>query len=139
GSVACCSRAGAAKRGGATRRSRQVAASRRNDTPRSTRGALSPQVAFRQGLDMRPASTLLVWLALAAGLLQAVICAVLLFQSGWAAAIVLLMMLLPFVPLILTREFQPWRRLDPVIPAIAAVISMAVSGGFYWMVFTQLD
>jgi len=88
---------------------------------------------------MRPASTLLVWLALAAGLLQAVICAVLLFQSGWAAAIVLLMMLLPFVPLILTREFQPWRRLDPVIPAIAAVISMAVSGGFYWMVFTQLD
>jgi len=88
---------------------------------------------------MRPASTLLVWLALAAGLLQAVIYAVLLFQSGWAAAIVLLMMLLPFVPLILTREFQPWRRLDPVIPAIAAVISMAVSGGFYWMVFTQLD
>ena len=88
---------------------------------------------------MRPASTLLVWLALAAGLLQAVIYAVLLFQSGWAAAIVLLMMLLPFVPLILTREFQPWRRFDPVIPTIAAVISMAVSGGFYWMVFTQLD
>jgi hypothetical protein len=98
---------------------------------------------------MRPASTLLVWLALAAGLLQVVICAFLLFSSvwtarivfssGWVAAIVLVMILLPFVPLILMQEFPLRHRLDPVIPAVAAVISIAVSGGFYWMIFTQLD
>jgi hypothetical protein len=84
------------------------------------------------------AAWLLVLLALAAGLLQAVICAVLLISSGWAIPVALMLMLLPFVPLILMQEIRGWRRLDPVIPAIAAVLSIAVSCGFYWELFTRM-
>ena len=78
---------------------------------------------------------LLVWLALAAGLLQAVICGVLLFSSGWAIPVVLILLLMPFLPLILMQEIRGWRRLDPVVPATVALISIAVSCGFYWELF----
>jgi hypothetical protein len=88
---------------------------------------------------MRPAATVLVWLALLVGLLQVAICGVLVFSAGLAAPILLILLLLPFVPLILLQEIQPWRRLDPVVPAVAALISMAISGGFYWMVYVKMD
>jgi len=84
------------------------------------------------------AAWLLVSLALAAGLLQAVICAVMLISSGWAIPLALILMLLPFVPLMLMQEIRGWRRLDPVIPAIAAVLSIAVSCGFYWELFNRM-
>jgi hypothetical protein len=84
------------------------------------------------------AAWLLVWLAIAAGLLQVVTCAVLLFSSGWAAPVVLILMLIPFVPLILMQEIRFRRRLDPVVPATAAVLSIAVSIGFYWELFHHM-
>jgi hypothetical protein len=87
---------------------------------------------------MTLAAWLLVLLAVAAGLLQTVICAVMLLSSGWAIPIVLILMLLPFVPLILMQELGGWRRLDPVIPASAAVLSIAVSCGFYWELFNRM-
>jgi hypothetical protein len=87
---------------------------------------------------MTLAAWLLVLLAVAAGLLQTVICAVMLVSSGWAIPIVLILMLLPFVPLILMQELGGWRRLDPVIPASAAVLSIAVSCGFYWELFNRM-
>ena len=87
---------------------------------------------------MTLAAWLLVSLALAAGLLQSVICAVMLISSGWAIPLTLMLMLLPFVPLILIQEIRGWRRLDPIIPAIAAVLSIAVSCGFYWELFNRM-
>jgi hypothetical protein len=87
---------------------------------------------------MTLAAWLLVWLALAAGLLQALICGVLLFSSGWAIPVVLILLLLPFLPLILMQEIRGWRRLDPVVPATVALISIAVSCGFYWELFRRM-
>ena len=84
------------------------------------------------------AAWLLVWLAIAAGLLQVVTCAVLLFSSGWAAPLVLVLMGIPFVPLILMQEIRGWRRVDPVVPATVAVLSIAVSIGFYWELFHHM-
>jgi hypothetical protein len=46
---------------------------------------------------------------------------------------------LPFAPLILLQEIQAWRRLDPIVPAVAALVSIAISGGFYWMVYVKMD
>ena len=87
---------------------------------------------------MTLAAWILVSLALATGLLQALICGVMLLASGWAVPIVLLLMLLPFLPLILMQEIRGWRRLDPVVPATVALISIAVSCGFYWELFTRM-
>jgi hypothetical protein len=88
---------------------------------------------------MRAAATPLVWLALVVGLLQVVICALVVLSSGWAMPLVLIFLLLPFVPLILMQEIEHWWRLDPIVPAVAALLSIAVSGGFYWMLFTRMD
>ena len=87
---------------------------------------------------MNFAASLLVWLALAAGALQVLICGVLVFSSGWAVPVVLLFAVLPFVPLILIQEIRGWRRLNPIVPATAAILSIAVSGGFYWELFTKM-
>ena len=87
---------------------------------------------------MNLAAWLLVWLALAAGALQVLICGVLLFSSGWAVPVVLLFAVLPFVPLILMQEIRGYRRLNPLVPATAAVLSIAVSAGFYWELFTKM-
>ena len=81
---------------------------------------------------------LLVWLALAAGAMQVLICGVLLFSSGWAVPVVLLFAALPFVPLILMQEIRGYRRLNPLVPATAAILSIAVSAGFYWELFTKM-
>ena len=88
---------------------------------------------------MTLAAWLLICLAIAAGLLQAVTCATLLFSSGWAIPLVVILMLLPFVPLILMQEIRGWRRLNPVVPASAAILSIAMSGGFYWELFTKMS
>ena len=87
---------------------------------------------------MRFAAWLMVWLALASGLLQVLICVVMLFSSGWAIPIVLALMLLPVLPLILMQEIGALRRIEPVVPAIVAIISIAVSCGFYWELFTRM-
>jgi len=81
---------------------------------------------------------LLVWLALAVGLLQVLICAINLLSSGWAIPVVVILMLLPFLPLILMQEIRGWRRLDPTLPAAVALVSIAVSGGFYWELFRRM-
>ena len=77
-----------------------------------------------------------------AGLWQIVICSVFMYMffGTWLAPILLTLMLLPFLPLVLTREIlikDVWRRLDPVVPAVAALISIAVSGGIYWMLYVN--
>ena len=87
---------------------------------------------------MSLAASLLVWLALAAGALQVLICGVLLFSSGWAVPVVLFFAVLPLVPLILMQEIRGFRRINPAVPAIAAILSIAVSGGFYWELFTKM-
>jgi hypothetical protein len=83
---------------------------------------------------MKGVAALLVWLALVFGLPQVVICGVVLFSSGWAMPVVLIFALLPFVPLILMQEVGRWKRLPPAATATAALVSIAVSGGFYWIV-----
>ena len=88
---------------------------------------------------MTLAAWLLVCLALAAGLLQVLICGVLVFSARWSIPIALFFLVLPFVPLILMQEIRGWRRLNPVVPASAAVLSIAVSGGFYWELFTKMQ
>ena len=87
---------------------------------------------------MRLVAALLVWLALLFGLPQVLICGVLLFSSSWAIPLVLIFLLLPFVPLVLIQEVRRWQRLPPAATATAAVVSIAASGGFYWMVFTRM-
>jgi hypothetical protein len=81
--------------------------------------------------------TLAAWL-LAAGLLQVLICAVLVFSARWSIPIALFFLVLPFVPLILMQEIRGWRRLDPIIPAITALLSIAASAGFYWELFRRM-
>jgi hypothetical protein len=87
---------------------------------------------------MKLVATLLVWLALLFGLPQVLICGVLLFSAGWAIPVVLIFLLLPFVPLVLMQEIRSWRRLPPEATATAALLSIAASGGFYWMVFVRM-
>ena len=87
---------------------------------------------------MNLAAWLLVWLALAAGAMQVLICGVLLFSSGWAVPLGWFA-LLPFVPLILMQEIRGYRRLNPAVPATAAILSIAVSGGFYWELLTRMQ
>ena len=87
---------------------------------------------------MKRVATLLVWLALVFGLPQVLICGVLLFSSGWAAPLVLIFLLLPFVPLILMQEVRRWQRRPPAATASAAVLSIAASGGFYWMMLYRM-
>jgi hypothetical protein len=88
---------------------------------------------------MKLVAALLVWLALLLGLPQVLICGALLFSSGWAIPLVLIFLLLPFVPLVLMQEVRRWQRLPPAATATAAVVSIAASGGFYWMVFTRMQ
>ena len=87
---------------------------------------------------MTLAAWLLVCLALAAGLLQVLICAVLVFSARWSIPVALFFLILPFVPLILMQEIRGWRRLDPVVPAIVALLSIATSAGFYWELFRRM-
>ena len=88
---------------------------------------------------MRSAATLLVWLSFLVGLPQVLICGVTMLSAGWWAPLVALFALPPLVPLILMQEYRGWRRLNPVVPAIAAILSIAVSGGFYWELFTKMQ
>jgi hypothetical protein len=60
------------------------------------------------------------------------------FSSGWALPVVLLFAVLPFVPLILMQEIRGYRRLNPLVPGTAAILSIAVSAGFYWELFTKM-
>jgi hypothetical protein len=88
---------------------------------------------------MRLVAALLVWLALLFGLPQVLICGVLLFSSSWAMPLVLIFLLLPFVPLVLMQEVRSWQTLPPAATATAALLSIAASGGFYWMVFARMS
>ena len=88
---------------------------------------------------MKRLATLLVWLALLFGLPQIVICGVMIFSTGWLAApLVLILLLVPIVPLILMQEIRRWQRLPPAATASAALLSIAVSGAFYWMLFYRM-
>ena len=87
---------------------------------------------------MKRVATMLVWLALVFGLPQVVICGVMIFSSGWAAPLVLILLLTPIVPLILTQEIRRWQKLPPAATASAALLSIAVSGGFYWMLYYRM-
>ena len=87
---------------------------------------------------MRLVAALLVWLALLFGLPQVLICGVLLFSSSWAMPLVLIFLLLPFVPLVLMQEVRSWQTLPPAATATAALLSIAASGGFYWMLYYRM-
>jgi hypothetical protein len=88
---------------------------------------------------MKRVATLLVWLALLFGLPQILICGVMIFSAGWLVApLVLILLLVPLVPLILMQEIRRWQRLPPAATASAAMLSIAVSGGFYWMLYYRM-
>jgi hypothetical protein len=88
---------------------------------------------------MKRVATLLVWLALLFGLPQVVICGVMIFSAGWLVApLVLILLLVPLVPLILTQEIRRWQKRPPAATAAAALLSIAVSGGFYWMLYYRM-
>jgi hypothetical protein len=86
---------------------------------------------------MKQVATLLVWLALVFGLPQVVICGVMIFSAGWAIPPVLVFLLAPVVPLLM-QEIPRWQRLPPAATASAALLSIAVSGGFYWMLYYRM-
>ncbi len=87
---------------------------------------------------MKRVATLLVWLALLFGLPQVVICGVMIFSAGWLVApLVLILLLVPIVPLMM-QEIPRWQRLPPEATASAAVLSIAVTGGFYWMLYYRM-
>jgi hypothetical protein len=88
---------------------------------------------------MKRVATLLVWLALLFGLPQVVICGVMIFSAGWLVApLVPILLLVPLVPLILTQEIRRWQKRPPAATAAAALLSIAVSGGFYWMLYYRM-
>jgi hypothetical protein len=87
---------------------------------------------------MRLAATLLVWLSFVVGLPQALICGVTMFSAGWWAPLVALFALSPLVPLILMQEIGTRRRLEPQVLAAVALISIAITGAFYWVLFYRM-
>jgi hypothetical protein len=87
---------------------------------------------------MKRAATLLVWLALLFGLPQVLICGVMIFSAGWLVApLVLILLLLPLVPLMM-QEIPRWQRLPPAVTASVALLCIALSGGFYWMLYYRM-
>ena len=89
---------------------------------------------------MKRVATLLVWLALLFGLPQVVICGVMIFSAGWMVLpLVLLFLLLPVVPLILMQEIRRWQKLPPAATASVALLSIALSSGFYWMLYYRMQ
>jgi hypothetical protein len=88
---------------------------------------------------MKRVATLLVWLALLFGLPQVVICGVMIFSAGWLVApLVAILLLLPIVPLILMQDIRRWQRLPPAATASVALLSIALSAGFYWMLYYRM-
>ena len=88
---------------------------------------------------MKAVAASLVWLAFLIGVPQVVICGATIFSSGWAMPLVLIFLLTPIVPLILIQEISRWHRLPPELTASIALLSIAVSGGFYWMLFYRMS
>jgi hypothetical protein len=88
---------------------------------------------------MKTAATLLVWLAVLIGLPQVLICSVMIFSAGLLVApLVLILLLLPAVPLILMQDIRRWQKLPPAATASIALLSIALSGGFYWMLYYRM-
>jgi hypothetical protein len=88
---------------------------------------------------MKLAATLLVWLALLFGLPQVLICGVMIFSAGWLVApLVLILLLLPLVPLILMQEIRRWQKMPPAVTASVALLCIALSGAFYWMLYYRM-
>jgi len=78
-------------------------------------------------------------LALAAGLWQIVLGSLFVFDAGWVMPLILFIMLLPLLPLILTQEVRPWPKPSPIVPIVAAVTSMAMSGLVYYLFYAYFD
>jgi hypothetical protein len=87
---------------------------------------------------MRLAATLLVWLSFVVGLPQMLICGVTMFSAGWWAPLVAVFALSPLVPLILMQEIGTRRRLEPEVLAAVALLSIAISGAFYWILYYRM-
>ena len=87
---------------------------------------------------MRLAATLLVWLSFVVGLPQVLICGVTMFSAGWWASLVALFALAPLVPLILMQEIGTRRRLEPQVLGAVALLSIAISGAFYWILYYRM-
>ena len=87
---------------------------------------------------MRLAATLLVWLSFVLGLPQVLICGVTMFSAGWWTSLVALFALAPLVPLILMQEIGTRRRLEPQVLATVALLSIAISGAFYWVLYYRM-
>jgi hypothetical protein len=87
---------------------------------------------------MKRIATLLVWLALLFGLPQVIICGVMIFSAGWLVApLVLILLLVPIVPLMM-QEIPRWQRLPPEAMASVALLSIVISGAFYWMLYYRM-
>jgi hypothetical protein len=87
---------------------------------------------------VRPAAAFLVWLSFVVGLPQVLICGVMVFSAGWWAPLVAIFALSPLVPLILMQEIGAWRRLEPEVLAAVALVSIAISGAFYWLLYYRM-
>jgi hypothetical protein len=87
---------------------------------------------------VRPATAFLVWLSFVVGLPQVLICGVTVFSAGWWAPLVAIFALSPLVPLILMQEIGAWRRLEPEVLAAVALVSIALSGAFYWLLYYRM-
>ena len=88
---------------------------------------------------MNQAATIMAWLAIAVGLLQMLLGTMVVFASGWLMPLFLAVILLPLLPLILTQEVPAWPKPPPIVPVVAAIVSMAVSGLIYWWFYFVSD
>jgi hypothetical protein len=43
------------------------------------------------------------------------------------------------VPLILMQEIGSWRRFEPAVLAAVALLSIAMSGAFYWVLYYRMQ
>jgi hypothetical protein len=83
-------------------------------------------------------ATLLVWLSFVVGLPQLLICGVMMFSAGWWAPLVAIFVLSPLVPLILMQEIGAWRRLEPEVLGAVALLSIAMTGAFYSVLYYRM-
>ena len=79
-----------------------------------------------------------MWLSFLAGLPQVLICGVLVFSAGWWTPLVAIFALSPLVPLVLLQEIGTRRRLEPEVLGAVALLSVAVTGAFYWVLYYKM-
>jgi hypothetical protein len=86
---------------------------------------------------MRRIAVVLAGLALAFGLPQLMLGISAFFEGGWRMPMSAGLIALPLLPLFTTLTSSRWPTPHPAVPIMLAFVSLVVSAGFYWFVYSR--